>query len=63
MSVHDGPVPDPTYPPTGFVHRLDAYGTDTAAFGFDSRQIARIFTRDLDLGVVDAPASHRVGPA
>ncbi len=48
MSVHEQ-LPNPSYLPPRFVHRLDAYGADTAAFGFDSEQVARIFTRDLSL--------------
>jgi hypothetical protein len=47
MSVRQQPLPNPSYLPPGFVHRLDVFGTDTAAFGFDSEQVARIFTRDL----------------
>lgn len=46
MSAHDNSLPNPSYLPEGFAHRLDAFGGDTAAFGFDPQQVVRIFTRD-----------------
>jgi hypothetical protein len=51
MRTRANQAPFPSYLPSGFAHRLDAYGTDTAAFGFDPEQIARVFTRDHSLGV------------
>jgi hypothetical protein len=54
MSVHDQ-LPNPSYLPPGFLHRLDVYGNDTAGFGFDSKQVARIFTRDLSLASWNRP--------